>query len=357
LEAYYRNALPPGEYPYPFWHSADKWTDYERTNELKFYFNHGGNIFVGTRSNDGSEADRGTYAHVTPPVFDGNWQWIDASGHLQPRASLFSNRYNAANPYLGPLGQAYRDFATQIGKGTCLTCHAPNNESSMDHLVLLQTPVHASREIDNVLREVQGGKMPQDDLGLRKEIAPEQRAAIYFANRRKVPSGAARRRPVGDETAPLAQADGRRRHLRRTCAAPATLSGAGGGSGRSRHDQNVRSAGLVAWGRRAQSSFQQPTDPRLVQVQETGLNRDIGHARDLVPAPARRHIATGAYLRVQLPWELFQTAGAAGLFGVRARYPGSVGLSPTRGRYEYYRARLQKSGVHLGHLYVGGGPT
>ena len=24
IEAYFRNAMPPGEYPYPFWHSADK---------------------------------------------------------------------------------------------------------------------------------------------------------------------------------------------------------------------------------------------------------------------------------------------------------------------------------------------
>jgi hypothetical protein len=29
IEAYFRNAMPPGEYPYPFWHSADKWNAYE----------------------------------------------------------------------------------------------------------------------------------------------------------------------------------------------------------------------------------------------------------------------------------------------------------------------------------------
>ena len=37
LGAYFRNALPPGEFPYPFWHSADKWAAYEAANELKFY--------------------------------------------------------------------------------------------------------------------------------------------------------------------------------------------------------------------------------------------------------------------------------------------------------------------------------
>jgi len=48
----------------------------------------------------------------------------------------------------------------------------------MDPLVLLQTPLHASGEIDDVLEMVRSGKMPQDEVGLRKEIAPELRAAI-----------------------------------------------------------------------------------------------------------------------------------------------------------------------------------
>ena len=178
LEAYFRNALPPGEFPYPFWHSADKWAAYEAANELRFYLNHDGQVFVVTRSRGGSEANRGPYAHVTPPAFDGNWQWTDASGQLQPHASLFSNRYSSANPYLAPLEMAYREFAAQARKGTCLGCHAPNNQADMDHLVLLQTPLHASGEIDDVLEEVRSGKMPQDDLGLRKTIAPELRAAI-----------------------------------------------------------------------------------------------------------------------------------------------------------------------------------
>jgi hypothetical protein len=178
IEAYFRNAMPPGEFPYPFWHSAEKWNAYETANELKFYLNHDGQVFVITRSLGGSEANRGSFAHVTPPAFDGNWQWTDASGHLQPRVSLFSNRYSAANPYLEPLDNAYRQFATQARKGTCLNCHAPNNEAEMDHLVLLQTPLHAAGEIDRVLKEVKNGEMPEDDIGLRKEIDPKLRLAI-----------------------------------------------------------------------------------------------------------------------------------------------------------------------------------
>ena len=178
IEAYFRNALPPGEFPYPFWHSADKWNAYETANELNFYLNHKGQVFVITRSAGGSDANRGPFAHVTPPAFDGHWQWTDASGQLQPHVSLFSNRYSAANPFLQPLDRAYRTFATEARKGTCLDCHAPTNEANMEHLVLLQTPMHASGEIDRVLKEVKNGEMPQDDLGLRKEIDPELRAAI-----------------------------------------------------------------------------------------------------------------------------------------------------------------------------------
>src|SRR6516225_8715339 len=59
IEAYFRNAMPPGEYPYPFWHSADKWNAYETANELKFYLTPAGQVFVVTRSQGGSEAARG----------------------------------------------------------------------------------------------------------------------------------------------------------------------------------------------------------------------------------------------------------------------------------------------------------
>jgi hypothetical protein len=48
----------------------------------------------------------------------------------------------------------------------------------MDHLVLLQTPMHASGEIDNVLKMVRQGDMPRDDIGDRKEIDPNLRDAI-----------------------------------------------------------------------------------------------------------------------------------------------------------------------------------
>jgi len=42
----------------------------------------------------------------------------------------------------------------------------------------LQTPLHAAAEIDDALKEVRDGRMPQNDLGLRQDIDPILRSAI-----------------------------------------------------------------------------------------------------------------------------------------------------------------------------------
>jgi hypothetical protein len=181
VEAYFRNALPSGNFPYPFWHSGDKWRAYETANELRFYFNPKGRAFVITRDAAGSEESRGAYAPATTPAFNGSWQWQDADGNLQPHASLFTSRYSQANPYLPELDKAYRSFALRIRDESCLECHTPANKAEAERLVLLQTPLHAAGEIDNVIKAVKSEEMPQDDIGLRKDIPPEHRAAILSA--------------------------------------------------------------------------------------------------------------------------------------------------------------------------------
>src|SRR5206468_3171233 len=37
LECVFRNNLMPGQYPYPFWHDAKKWSDYQRANGITFW--------------------------------------------------------------------------------------------------------------------------------------------------------------------------------------------------------------------------------------------------------------------------------------------------------------------------------
>jgi hypothetical protein len=49
----------------------------------------------------------------------------------------------------------------------------PSNPDGMKRLVLLQSPAHASGEIQRVLKSVRERKMPLDDLGMEKELDPQ----------------------------------------------------------------------------------------------------------------------------------------------------------------------------------------
>ena len=179
VESYFRNALPPGEYPYPFWHSADKWNAYETMNQLSFYVNDKGRVFAITRGAKGTDANRGEYARVQPPAHTKDqWVWTDADGKQQPEVMLFSSRYQAANPHLPRLDQVYRTFASDMRQAACLTCHNPSNPQGMEWLTLLQTPLHAAAEVDHVIKEVETGNMPQDDVGLPKDLDPALRASM-----------------------------------------------------------------------------------------------------------------------------------------------------------------------------------
>ena len=179
VEAFFRNQLPAGEYPYPFWHNAGKWNDYEKMSTVRFYLNDKGRIFVGTRGKSGNEAARGQYAHVDHEPFQKDqWQWTDDKGQLQPTITLFSARYQPANPHLGRLDQTYRAFAAEMRQASCVGCHSPQNPSDMEQLTLLQTPSHAAGEIDRVIAQVEQKKMPLDDIGMAKEIDPKLRENI-----------------------------------------------------------------------------------------------------------------------------------------------------------------------------------
>ena len=178
IEAYFRNDLPPGRYPYPFWHTADKWLAYERSNELRFRVTKAGKVEFAYRDFKGSEADRPSYAHVDRPYFLGQWMWRDDNGHAQPEATLFSEFYSPDNPNLTALDAAYRRMALTFRDADCTVCHQPEGHGKMNKLVLLQTPVHAASHIDAVLHEVRTGKMPEDDYGDPIPIKPSLRQRL-----------------------------------------------------------------------------------------------------------------------------------------------------------------------------------
>lgn len=177
--ALFRNALDPGQYPYPFWHDAKKWADYQAANEVTFWVDPAKvKVVIMQFSARGKPDPRLTSVPHTPPAFDGKWMWTDSNGQTQPRPTLFVGLMRSNNPYLGGLEGTFRDLASELRKGSCHECHAPDNYTAMKRLVLMQTPAHAAGEIKRIMRAVREDKMPLDDAGLYKEMDPTTKAAL-----------------------------------------------------------------------------------------------------------------------------------------------------------------------------------
>lgn len=178
VQAYFRNKLPPGRYPYPFWHAPAKWLAYEKANEIRFRMNHDGKVIFAYRADIGSNEARGPYEHVEHPYFLGEWMWRDETGGAQPVVTLFSEMYSPDNPNLAALDDSYRKMAINFRDADCTVCHMPEGHRKMNKLTLLQTPYHAASAIDAVLDEVRDGKMPVDDYNDPKSIDPALRSDL-----------------------------------------------------------------------------------------------------------------------------------------------------------------------------------
>ncbi len=172
VQAYFRNKLPAGRYPYPFWHAPAKWLAYEKANEIRFRMNDDGKVVFAYRADVGSDENRGPYEHVEHPYFLGEWMWRDNDGSAQPVVTLFSEMYSSDNPNLAALDDSYRKMAINFRDADCTVCHQPEGHWKMNKLTLLQTPYHAASAIDAVLDEVRAGKMPVDDYDDPKSIDP-----------------------------------------------------------------------------------------------------------------------------------------------------------------------------------------
>lgn len=169
----FRNRLQPGQFPYPFWHDANKWEMYENARSLYLWLDpHTGLIRFAQFSNRGTPVSGHVVDKATLPAFDGQWLWTDAQGKTQPAVTLFDGLYREDNPYKRQLDKSYREFATSLRDSQCLNCHVPNNPDKMKRLVLLQSPAHASGEIHRVLKSVREKKMPLDDQGIEKTLDP-----------------------------------------------------------------------------------------------------------------------------------------------------------------------------------------
>lgn len=179
LQTAFRNRLAPGEYPYPFWHEDDKWSMYEKANEILLWWDAGRNrIRTAQFTVFGATPPLVPVQTQARPKFDGQWVWTDASGKTQPKTSLFDGFFAANNPYLKQLDGAYKTFALSLRDGQCFQCHVPSNPDSMKRLVLLQTPMHAAAEIKRILKSVREDRMPRDEVGIEVALEPKLKAAL-----------------------------------------------------------------------------------------------------------------------------------------------------------------------------------
>lgn len=167
----FRNRLQPGQFPYPFWHEANKWNAYENAHSMLLWISPDlGTVRVVQFSVAGEPVEGAASGKATPPAFDGKWLWTDAQGRTQPAVTLFDGLYQDRNPYKGRLDQTYRDFAITLRESQCFSCHVPDNPDKMKRLVLLQSPAHASAEITRVLKAIREQKMPLDEQGIEKPL-------------------------------------------------------------------------------------------------------------------------------------------------------------------------------------------
>ena len=104
------------------------------------------------------------------PTFDGKWMWVDDKGQTQPAPTLFVGLYSDKNPNMAKLDASYRKLALTMRDAECDSCHVPSNPDKAKRLVLLHTPLHAASEIERLLKDIRGDRMPLDDSGIEKSL-------------------------------------------------------------------------------------------------------------------------------------------------------------------------------------------
>ena len=178
LQAGFRNRLPPGQFPYPFWHDEAKWGVYQATNSVLLWVDpKTAKIVIGQFTERGSGS---TVVSTQPikPKFDGKWMWMDKDGRSQPQVTLFDGLFRQDNPYLPKLDLTYRTLALRMRDAQCNDCHMPDNPMPMRRLVLMHTPAHAAGEIARLMKAVREDRMPLDDFGIEQPLEPTLKRAL-----------------------------------------------------------------------------------------------------------------------------------------------------------------------------------
>ncbi len=134
MEAKFRGDLAPGEYPYPFWHSPNKWTAYMNASRVYLLFDRG-RLLAGLRKAPPPESLK-----LIRKKWDAKWSWVDEKGQPQPRVALFDYLFSKDNPHVASLEKSYRELEENFRSQNCMSCHAPDNQSKINDLLLLNYP-------------------------------------------------------------------------------------------------------------------------------------------------------------------------------------------------------------------------
>ncbi len=179
LQTAFRNRLEPGQFPYPFWHEAEKWSMYENAREIVLHWDGKADRIRTAQFTVHSEHPP---LHAVEPVtyakHEGGWLWTDAQGRTQPKVTVFDGLFAAQNPYIGQVDQTYKALALRLRESQCNDCHVPNNPDKMKRLVLLQTPAHAAGEVGRLIKSVRDDKMPVDKIGVQQPLEAAAKADL-----------------------------------------------------------------------------------------------------------------------------------------------------------------------------------
>jgi hypothetical protein len=152
----FRTDIDPGNFPYPFWHSASKWQSYQTATDILFFFR-AGKLIGALRS-----AEQDTSRPLREMKWDGRWTWRSARGD-EPMVTLFSFAFSPDNPRVKELERSYRAMEKELRKESCLGCHSPDNTSRMNPLELFSYPNQALSGRHRLIKVLEENTMPPID--------------------------------------------------------------------------------------------------------------------------------------------------------------------------------------------------
>lgn len=199
LEAKFRGDLPPGDYPYPFWHSPNKWTAYVNVEKIAMVFEDG-RLVSALRVSPNPESLK-----QIRRKWDAKWNWVDEEGKAQPRVALFDYLFSKENPHVAGLEASFRALEERFRANNCLSCHEPDNRGRINDLLLLNYPNQALVMRRTLVTVLEANEMPPGSLtageakgikdrGVREELIKlarefEKQADAAMAYEQLVPKG------------------------------------------------------------------------------------------------------------------------------------------------------------------------